>query len=129
MASTERKYSLNVLIFSREAWLHGKPKDSGGNIPFLEVPFSNFHSQNDLFFENFTTYAHTFGNGMIEYIKERWVRGKNFFLFSSFFIKSCILERARKGGKRNLSKAALVLYKFKGQGCHFQFIKKGIFVL
>ncbi|KAB5564256.1 hypothetical protein DKX38_004310 [Salix brachista] len=36
MASTDRKYSLNLLVLSREAWLHGKLKDSGGNLPPLE---------------------------------------------------------------------------------------------
>ncbi|KAJ6962869.1 hypothetical protein NC652_001489 [Populus alba x Populus x berolinensis] len=30
------KYSLNLLVFSREAWLHGILKDSGGNLPSLE---------------------------------------------------------------------------------------------
>ena len=38
-----QNYSLNVLFCSREAWLHGKPKDSSGgniNLPSLEVPKS-----------------------------------------------------------------------------------------
>lgn len=47
MASTDRKYSIHMLVCSREAWLHGKPKDSGGNIPSLEVAFSDLHSKND----------------------------------------------------------------------------------
>lgn len=47
MASTDRKYSLNLLVFSREAWLHGKLKDSDGNLPPLEVPkFQIFLSYN-----------------------------------------------------------------------------------
>lgn len=48
MSSTDRKYSLNLLVLSREAWLHGKLKqDSGGNLPPLEVPgFQIFLSYN-----------------------------------------------------------------------------------
>lgn len=102
MASTDRKYSLNIficmLVCSREAWLHGKQKDSCGNMPSLEVPFSNLYSQNNLYFfeknDHLCKSPAIYGN-LNDRINERQEER----MFSYFFIKSCILERVKKGGK------------------------------
>jgi len=105
MASTERKYSL--FVFDFVAGKHGCMANQGILVEtyhLLRYHYSNLHSPNDLLFENFTTYVHTYGN---DRIKKKGM-GKE-FLFSSFFIKSCILERARKGGEKTFKSCFIPL--------------------